>query len=110
MFMRFSTLVRLYLLDSQLANDSIADHIKDLGPAITWWAILIERYIGVLKGMVSLMSNINADLANKALISEHLNYLPNTNLPESDEDNNPDEANEANESINTLRTSKLVFP
>ena len=62
--------------------------------------------------MVSLMSNIDADLANKALISEYLNYLPNANLPnanppESDEDDNPDEADE---SINTLRTSKLVFP
>ena len=56
------------------------------------------------------MSNINADLTNKALISEHLNYLPNTNLPESDEDNNPNEADKADESINTLRTSKLVFP
>ena len=55
------------------------------------------------------MSNIDADLANKALISEHLNYLPNMNPPESDEDHNPNEAEEANESINTLRTSKSVF-
>ena len=29
--MCFSTLVCLYLLDSQLANDSIANYIKDLG-------------------------------------------------------------------------------
>ena len=56
------------------------------------------------------MSNIDTDLTNKALISEHLNYLPNANSPESDEDNNPDEADKADESINTLRTSKLVFP
>ena len=48
------------------------------------------------------MSNINADLANKALISEHLNHLPNTNLPESDEDDNPNKADEADESIDTL--------
>ena len=105
-------MVRLYLLVSQLANNSIADHIEDLGPATTWLAILIEQYIRVLKGIVSLMSNIDTDLANKALISEHLNYLPNANLPnvnlpnvnppESDEDDNPDEADEADESINTL--------
>ena len=61
------------------------------------------------------MSNIDADLANKALISEYLNYLPNTNLPnanppKSDEDDNPNEADKADESINTLWTSKLVFP
>ena len=56
------------------------------------------------------MSNINTNLVNKALISEHLNYLSNTNLPESDEDDNPNKANKANELINTLRTSKLVFP
>lgn len=48
----------------------------------------MERYIGVLKGMVSLMSNIDADLANKALISEHLNHIPNSKIPaEEDEDN-----------------------
>ena len=85
----------------------------------------MKQYIGVLKGIVSLMSNIDANLANKVLISEHLNYLPNANLPnanlpnanlpnanspESDEDDNPDEADKADESINTLRTSKLVFP
>ena len=74
-------MVRLYLLDSQLANDSIADHIEDLSPATAWWAILMERYIGVLKGIVSLMSNIDTNLANKVLISEHLNYLPNVNPP-----------------------------
>ena len=45
------------------------------------------------------MSNINADLTNKVLISEYLNHLPNANSPESDEDDNPDEANK---SINTL--------
>ena len=59
MFMCFSTLVRLYLLDSQLANDSIADYIKDLS-------------------------------------------LSNVNPSELDEDNNSDEADEADESINTL--------
>ena len=57
--MCFSTLVCLYLLDSQLANDSIANHIEDLG-------------------------------------------LPNANPPESDEDDNPNEADKANELINTL--------
>ena len=30
----------------------LADHIEDLGPATAWWAIPMERYIGVLKGMV----------------------------------------------------------
>ena len=60
--------------------------------------------------MVSLISNIDTNLANRALISEYLNYLPNANPPESDEDDNPDEADKADESINTLRTSKLVFP
>ena len=56
------------------------------------------------------MSNINTNLANKILISEHLNHLPNTNPPESDEDDNPNEADEANKSIDTLQTSKSVFP
>ena len=48
------------------------------------------------------MSNINTNLANKTLISEYLNYLSNTNFSESDEDNNPNKADEANKSINTL--------
>ena len=48
------------------------------------------------------MSNINTNLVNKILISEYLNYLPNANLPESDEDNNPNEANKADKSIDTL--------
>ena len=56
------------------------------------------------------MSNINTNLTNKVLISEYLNYLPNANSPESDEDDNPDEADEANKSIDTLQTSKSVFP
>lgn len=38
----------------------------------------MERYIGVLKGMVSLMSNIDANLANKCITLEHLNHLPST--------------------------------
>ena len=56
------------------------------------------------------MSNINTNLTNKTLISEYLNYLPNINPPKSDENNNPNKANEANKSIDTLQTSKLVFP
>jgi hypothetical protein len=38
----------------------------------------MERYIGVLKGMVSLMSDIDANLANKCITLEHLNHLPPT--------------------------------
>ena len=49
----------------------------------------------------------NANLPNANLPNVN---LPNVNLPESDEDDNPDEADEADELINTLRTSKLVFP
>ena len=56
------------------------------------------------------MSNINTNLINKILISEYLNYLLNINLPKSDKDNNPNKANKANKSINTLWTSKSVFP
>ena len=48
------------------------------------------------------MSSINTNLANKILISEYFNYLSNMNPPKSDEDNNPNEANKANKSINTL--------
>lgn len=36
----------------------------------------MERYIGVLKDMVSLRSNIDKDLANKVTTFEHLNHLP----------------------------------
>ena len=32
---------------------SSANHIKDLGPAVCWWAMPIKRFIGVLEGMVS---------------------------------------------------------
>ena len=71
---------------------------------------------------MSLISNINTDLINKTLISEYLNYLPNINLPninlsninlsnvnlsninplKLDKDNNPNEANKADKSIDTL--------
>ena len=36
----------------------------------------MERYIGVLKGMVSLMSDIEANLASKVITYELLNHLP----------------------------------
>jgi hypothetical protein len=54
----------------------LADHIEELGPAMGWWAIPMERYIGVLKSKVSLMSNIDMDLANRVLTMENLNHLP----------------------------------
>lgn len=59
----------------------LADHIEDLGPATAWWAIPMERYIGVLKGMVSLMSNIDMDLANRSIIMEHLNHIAGDHKP-----------------------------
>jgi len=34
---------------------------------MAWLAIPIERFIGGLKGTVSLMSNIDADLTNKSI-------------------------------------------
>ncbi len=53
----------------------------------------MERYIGVLKSKVSLMSNIDMDLANKVLIMENLNYLPSqaplhqtTTFPDRDQE------------------------
>jgi hypothetical protein len=36
----------------------------------------MERYIGTLKSMVNLMSNIDANLANRAIAMECLHYLP----------------------------------
>ena len=42
---------------------------------MAWWAIPMERFIGVLKGMVSLMSNIDMNLANRVVTLEHLNHL-----------------------------------
>ena len=36
----------------------------------------MERYIGTLKSMVNLMSNIDGNLANRAITLEHLNHLP----------------------------------
>ena len=36
----------------------------------------MERYIGLIKEMVGLMSNIDIDIANKAVVLEHLNHLP----------------------------------
>ncbi|KUJ07421.1 uncharacterized protein LY89DRAFT_366556 [Mollisia scopiformis] len=36
----------------------------------------MERYIGVLKGMVSLMSNMGMDLANRVITKERLDHLP----------------------------------
>ena len=53
----------------------LADHIEDLGPATAWWATPMERYIGVLKGLVTLMSNMDMDLANRSIMMEHLNHL-----------------------------------
>lgn len=41
--------------------------------------------------MVSLRSNLDADLANKAMISEHLNHILNSKIPESDDDCNDDD-------------------
>jgi len=64
----------------------------------------MERYIGFLKRMVSLMSNIDADLANKALISEHLNHLPNSKPDEEDESDEDDESGD------TPRVLKSTYP
>ena len=36
----------------------------------------MERYIGVLKGLVTLMSDMDGNLAQRALMKEQLNYLP----------------------------------
>jgi hypothetical protein len=40
----------------------------------------MKRYIGELKGIVELMLNIDANLANKVITAEHLNHLPPTDL------------------------------
>jgi hypothetical protein len=53
-----------------------AKQIASLGPAGGWWAFPMERYIGTLKSMVNLMSNIDGNLANRAIKLEHLNHLP----------------------------------
>jgi len=36
----------------------------------------MERYVGVLKKIVNLMSNINANLANRAISIEYIHTLP----------------------------------
>lgn len=54
-----------------------ADQIQLLGPATCFWAYPMERYIGTLKSMVSLMSNIDKDLSNRVITMEFLNHLPN---------------------------------
>jgi hypothetical protein len=78
--MRCFTLVCGIFILRQFANKLVADHVEWLGPAMTWWAIPMERYIGELKGMVGLMSNMDANLANKVITAEHLNHLPPTDL------------------------------
>jgi hypothetical protein len=66
----------------------IADHIEDLGPARCFWAIPMERYIGILKNMVSLMSNIDMNLALRVITLEHTNhlFLRRSLLPNDDND------------------------
>jgi hypothetical protein len=49
-----------------------------------YWAATMERYIGSIKPKVSLFSNIDMEMANKATIQECLNHFPPTaplNLP-----------------------------
>lgn len=57
------------------ADFQIADHIRDFGPAIYWWAFPIERYIGNLKARLSNMSSIDANLVHAALRMELLHHL-----------------------------------
>ncbi|KAF8858543.1 hypothetical protein BDZ45DRAFT_743377 [Acephala macrosclerotiorum] len=58
------------------ALEYIIDSIEYLGPTTAFWAIPIERYLGVIKQIISLMSNIDTNIVNKAIILEHLNHLP----------------------------------
>lgn len=67
----------------------LADQIQNLGPATCFWAYPMERYIGTLKKMVSLMSNIDKDLSNRATTMEYLNHLPNRDPIAHSETANP---------------------
>jgi len=65
----------------------LPDQIKDLGPACTFRAFTMERYIGKIKGMATLRSNIDAQLANSLERIEHRSALPindNPSLPYND--------------------------
>jgi len=65
----------------------------------------MERYIGELKGMVSQMSSIDANLAHKAIIAEHLNHLPRPAPDSEDED-----ASEPPQPTHEGRTPRDDFP
>ena len=74
-FIIYFIFVRISQLELQLLTKSIADHIKDLGPARCYWAIPIERYIGILKGIVRSIVYIDMNLANMVVTMEHRNWL-----------------------------------
>jgi len=77
----------LSLMLTRLILTSKADQIKDLGPACTFRAFTMERYIGKIKGMATLRSNIDAQLANSLERIEHRSALPindNPSLPYND--------------------------
>jgi hypothetical protein len=54
----------------------IASQVRDISLMLTFWCFIIERYISVLKGKLSLVADIDIDVSNKAIIIKHLNHLP----------------------------------
>ena len=74
-FTIFFIFVRISQHKLQLLTSFTADYIKDLGPARGFQAILIKRYIGILKGIVRSITYIDINLANMVLIIEHRNWL-----------------------------------
>jgi hypothetical protein len=55
---------------------SIAEHLQDLGPSGGFSYVPMERFIGLIKSLVPLMSNIDMNIANRMITIEHLNHLP----------------------------------
>ncbi|CCD56290.1 hypothetical protein BofuT4_P149000.1 [Botrytis cinerea T4] len=53
-----------------------ASQIRDLGPGWVFWAWPIERYIGICKGMVVNMVDMDKALSNRLIQMEHMNHLP----------------------------------
>ena len=74
-FTIFFIFVRISRYELQLQTSFIANYIKDLGPARGFWAILIERCLSILKGIVRSITYININLANIVLIIEYRNQL-----------------------------------
>ena len=53
----------------------IASHLRDFGPADRFWCFTLERYIGIVKGIVHNTASIDKSVILSIIEAEQINYI-----------------------------------